>query len=192
MKIKPLKPKKCRACGNKFQPWNSLQTCCSTFCSIAYDKQKKAKKAAKDLARDRAEFKLNDKKTQKNLAQKYFNQFIRLRDAKLPCISCGTTKDVVYCAGHYRSRGAVSALAFNEFNTNKQCNKRCNLELSGNIGEYRIALVKKIGVDKVEWLEGPHEPIKYQVSDYVAIKKKYLEIVNRMVAENSRELTSWQ
>jgi hypothetical protein len=33
--------------------------------------------------------------------------------------------------------------------------------------------VKKIGAEKVEWLEGPHEPKHYTVEDLKAIKKEY-------------------
>ena len=194
MKVKPLKPKKCRFCRETFQPRSSLQIVCGWKCSLDYDKQKKVKKAAKELAHDRAEFKLHDKKTQRNLAQKYFNQFIRIRDKGQPCISCQSITFGKAEAGHYRSIGATrNALRFHEDNCHLQCSQ-CNdpRKKSGNIVLYRINLLVKIGEERLAFLEGPHEPIKYQVSDYVAIKKKYLEIVNRMVAENSRELESWQ
>ena len=39
---------------------------------------------------------------------------------------------------------------------------------------YRRALVELIGVDKVEWLEGPHEPKKYTIDDLKAIKAEYI------------------
>jgi len=38
---------------------------------------------------------------------------------------------------------------------------------------YRQALIEKIGIDKVEWLEGPHEPQKYTVDDLISIKAEY-------------------
>ncbi len=46
-------------------------------------------------------------------------------------------------------------------------------ERSGNIAEYRIRLIKKIGLDKVEWLEGPHEPAKYTIDDLKELIVKY-------------------
>lgn len=39
--------------------------------------------------------------------------------------------------------------------------------------EYRINLVKKIGEEKVAWLEGPHEPKRYTVEELQAIKREY-------------------
>jgi len=44
---------------------------------------------------------------------------------------------------------------------------------SGNLIAYRRGLVEKIGVDRVEWLEGPHEPKKYTREQIIEIKKKY-------------------
>ena len=84
------------------------------------------------------------------ICQKYFNRFIRERDAHLPCISC--QKGRVENAGHYLSQGHHSALRFNENNTNGQC-IRCNLYLSGNLIHYRIFLVEKIGEEEVLKLE---------------------------------------
>lgn len=106
-------------------------------------------------------------------AQKAFNAWIRERDAGQPCISCGTTADVQFCAGHYRTVGACPELRYEPLNVHRQCNKNCNLEKSGNIVEYRIRLVQKIGADKVAWLEGPHEPKHYTVDDLKAITKEY-------------------
>jgi hypothetical protein len=83
--------------------------------------------------------------------QDVFNKFIRLRDAELGCISC--EKGKVENAGHYLSQGHHSAFRFNEENTNGQCCK-CNLYLSGNLINYRKGLVKKIGAERVEFLEG--------------------------------------
>lgn len=181
MKKLPRK-KPCKQCYKVFQPERPIQPCCSPRCAIDYTIAQKAKKEKKQLAVDRREFKLNDKSIQTNLAQKAFNRYIRLRDAELPCISCGTTNHVIMCAGHFRSRGAVPALRFDEFNVNKQCNKRCNLELSGNIPGYRDGLIAKYGQDKLEWLEGHHEPKKYTVQDLVEIKLKYLKLCREMEA----------
>lgn len=177
-----MKQKACklRSCKKKFTPTQFAQVVCDWKCSIGYDKQKKDDKEAKAHTKAKQEFKLDDKKTQRTLAQRYFNRFIRMRDAGQPCISCGTTNDIIYCAGHYKSRGAVPALSFNEDNVNRQCNKRCNLELSGNIGPYRVNLLAKIGKARLAFLEGPHEPVKYSAADYVDIKKKYLRKCQEM------------
>lgn len=83
------------------------------------------------------------------LAQKVFNCWIRNRDKKFGCISCG--KEVTE-AGHYYSQGHYSSLRFNEINTNGQCT-RCNCFLSGNLIKYRQGLVKRYGEQKVLELE---------------------------------------
>jgi isocitrate dehydrogenase kinase/phosphatase len=58
--------------------------------------------------------------------------------------------------------------------------------MSGNITEYRINLVKKIGVEQVEWLEGKHEAKHYSVDDLKEIK----EIYKRKLKENRNEETN--
>jgi len=87
------------------------------------------------------------------LLQKVFNTFIRLRDKYLPCISCGTTANVKYDCGHFWNAGNNQFLRFNEDNCHKQCSNYCNIHLSGNFGEYRLGLIEKIGIERVDWLE---------------------------------------
>ena len=77
------------------------------------------------------------------------------------------------CAGHFRSRGAASHLRFNEFNVNLQCNMRCNQMLSGNIGAYRIELVKRYGIEVVESLENNNQTHKWTKDELISIKLKY-------------------
>lgn len=105
-------------------------------------------------------------------AQAAFNAFIRVRDEKDTCISCGRHHDGQYHAGHYRTVGAHPELRFDELNCHKQCSV-CNNHLSGNLLEYRISLIKKIGQGTVEILEGPHKPKKYSVDDLKQIAKTY-------------------
>jgi len=80
---------------------------------------------------------------------------VRLRDSG-PCISCQRHHDGQYHAGHYRSVGAMPSLRFNTWNIHKQCSA-CNNHLSGNMIDYRINLIGKIGQARVDWLEGPQE-----------------------------------
>ena len=58
-------------------------------------------------------------------------------------------------------------------NVHKQC-APCNNHKSGDIVNYRIELVKRIGADKVDWLEGPHDPKRYTIEDLKTIKADYL------------------
>lgn len=182
---KPLKaisskPKKCavRTCRAPFIPKQSFQTWCSPECGVVIvmakrDTQRKAiAKVERQEIKVRKE-KLKGRGDYAKTAQDAFNAFIRARDAGQPCISCGTTADVQYCAGHYRTVGACPELRFEPLNVHRQCNKNCNLEKSGNIVEYRIRLVKKIGAEALAWLEGPHEPKKYTIDDLKQIAALY-------------------
>jgi len=53
---------------------------------------------------------------------------------------------------------------------------------SGNVVEYRINLVQKIGQDKIDWLEGPHDPKHYTRDELAEIKRTY----SRMARELKR------
>ena len=117
-------------------------------------------------------------------AQAAFNAFIRLRDEKDPCISCGRFHNGQYHAGHYRSVGSAPELRFEELNNNKQC-APCNAHLSGNLINYRINLIKKIGLDKVEWLEGPHEPKRYTIEQIQEIKAHYRKQCREMQKQDA-------
>lgn len=85
----------------------------------------------------------------KTKAQKVFNKWIRTRDKDKGCISCGGK---VEQAGHFYSQGHHSALRFSESNTHGQC-VRCNHFLSGNLNNYRINLIKRIGEQNVLLLD---------------------------------------
>lgn len=170
--MKKIKQKKCRVCGDSFTPRNTLQVACSPLCAIQYAKQKLEEKQKRQNAAQKKAFNLNDRGLQTKLAQAAFNAFIRKRDEKEPCISCGRHHTGKYDAGHYLSVGAHPELRFDERNNNKQC-VPCNHNLSGNVARYRINLIAKIGIEAVEELEGPHEPIKLSVAEIVEIKEKY-------------------
>jgi len=115
-------------------------------------------------------------------AQAAFNKWIRARDIDQPCISCGSHNRSAWDAGHYRTTAAAPELRFNEFNNNKQC-VQCNQHQHGNLIEYRIGLIKKIGIDRVEWLEGPHEPAKYTIEQLKEIKAKYSRLARELLKE---------
>ena len=177
---KSPKPKKCGnpACRQPFTPKNTLQKVCHYKCGLALAeinrarKQKELDRVERTQTRERKE-RLKTRADYAEDAQKAFNAWIRERDAGQPCISCGTTSDVQFCAGHYRTVGACPELRYEPLNVHRQCNKNCNLEKSGNIVEYRIRLAQKIGADQVAWLEGPHEPKHYTVDDLKALTKEY-------------------
>lgn len=169
--------KKCRICKAKFEPFNSLQVACSPACALKIGKKQAAKKAD-DKTKEQRKWvreqkqKLKGRSEHLKEAQQAFNAYIRERDRHRPCISCGTWSAGQFHAGHYRTTKAAPELRFEELNCHKQC-AQCNNFDSGNIVEYRISLIQRIGQEAVDWLEGPHEPKKYTIDDLKAIKAKY-------------------
>ena len=171
----PVKLTKCKICRTEYRKWSISQKVCSNpDCAIALVELDKAKKQRQaDKAR---RIELKSKREWLKDTQAVFNSYIRKRDHGQPCISCGTTASIQYCAGHYRTVGACPELRFEPLNVHLQCNKNCNMEKSGNIVLYRIELIKKIGIDKVEWLEGTHKPKKWTVDDLKEIIKTYKQL----------------
>ena len=174
--------KKCKICGQEFKPFTSLAVCCSLECSIMLVHLKNYQDKKKAFRKRKAEYNKTDLKYQRIRAQKVFNLYIRERDLALPCISCQRHHTGQFHAGHYRTTKAAPQLRFNEDNCNKQC-QPCNVHLSGNIGEYRINLIKKIGLERVEALENNHGIKKYTLEDYYYIidtyKRKLKELLDR-------------
>ena len=174
---KPPRPKKCRVCREMYTPSKPLQVVCSPNCALLHAKQKrererkaldkierKAIREAKERVKPRSEYMKE--------AQAAFNAWVRERDAGLPCISCGRHHQGKYDAGHYRSVGSNPALRFEPLNCHKQC-VPCNQHKSGNVIEYRIGLVARIGAEAVAWLEGRHAPKHYSIDDLKQIKAHY-------------------
>ncbi len=89
----------------------------------------------------------------------------------MPCVSCGKNNEKQFHAGHYRSVGSCPELRFEELNVWRQC-ATCNTYLHGNLIEYRKELIKRIGVDKVECLEGAQPSNKLMIPE---IKSKIVE-----------------
>jgi hypothetical protein len=87
-------------------------------------------------------------------------------------VSCGRHHNGQWHAGHYRTVGGNPELRFEPLNAWRQC-APCNNHKSGDIVNYRIELVKRIGAEAVEWLEGPHEAKKYTVEELKAMTADY-------------------
>ncbi|SEM50597.1 Bacteriophage Lambda NinG protein [Pseudomonas sp. ok272] len=172
--------KRCPECRVMFTKARESQVVCGEIeCALAHGKSEKGRAiAGKALAEvGRREIKVRKEKL-KNRAEHLkdtqiaFNAWVRARDAELPCISCGRHHQGKYDAGHYRTVGSNPALRFEPLNCHKQCSP-CNTQLSGDIVNYRINLVQKIGAEAVAWIEGPHEPKKYTVEELKAMTADY-------------------
>lgn len=176
---KAPRPKKCRVetCRAFFVPKVSFQTWCSPDCGVVIARAKQEKQRKSFAQRERREIKIRKEKLKSRAqhmreTQVVFNTWVRLRDAGLPCVSCGRYHNGQWHAGHYRTVGGNPELRFEPLNVWRQC-APCNNHQSGNIVNYRIELVKRIGAEKVEWLEGPHEPQRYTIEELKAIKAEY-------------------
>jgi hypothetical protein len=108
------KQRTCSICKKKFTPIRQLQPTCSKYeCLLEYANKhlsNKAKEVKTEQRKALKAFNDSDIKWLKIKAQKLFNQYIRLRDKDLPCISCGTTNDIQYHAGPTSSLPEVSAI----------------------------------------------------------------------------------
>ena len=172
---------KCKKCKCDFEPRYFLQPFCmeTSECIAAHTEYAKLK-MEKGWRKRKAVIK-DSLKTHSDWSkelQKVFNEYIRLRDIDLPCVSCGTNSGQFH-AGHYRTTKACPELRYNEFNVWKQC-ATCNNFLSGNILNYRKELINRIGVEKVEWIEGDHEPLKLTIPELIKLKSKFNRLVNKM------------
>lgn len=162
--------RKCSCCGEPFQPSRIGQQVCGPDCAQSFARRIKEQQERKaDKARRQS---LKTRQDWLREAQAAFNAFIRERDWDQPCISCGRFHDGQWHAGHFRSIGAQASLRFDELNVHKQC-APCNNHLSGNIVEYRLRLIGKIGQVAVDWLEMDHPPIKYTIEDAQEIKARF-------------------
>ena len=178
------KRKKCKECRKLFQPLSSFHSCCSVPCSIAWCKTKDCKDymlgvQKKEARKARKEYNESKKSHWENKLQVLVNRHVRQRDAGKPCISCGTTKPVQYCAGHYKTRGAHPELRFELRNIFLQCNKNCNLSKSGNIPGYRLGIIERKGQAELDWLDGKHDPLNYTIPDLKDMIDYYKEKIGQ-------------
>ena len=168
MKTKKIREKQCRVCGFRFIPRATTQIVCGHICAITLNQRRKAKEFDAETRRLKKTIKTRGDYTAE--AQTSINRYVRARDSKNGCISCGRGGGCQFHAGHYISIGKNCSLRFFLKNIHKQC-AQCNKWRGSNAIPYRIALIKKIGLLGVEWLEGPHDAKNYAIDDLIRIKK---------------------
>lgn len=118
---------------------------------------------------------------------KVFQYYIRLRDA-MPggycrCISCGKIKpfDLIQ-AGHFYSRKHMNT-RWNEDNVNAECSG-CNCFDGDHLLGYRQNLIKKIGLQKFQYLEVAHNLTrKWADFEIVVMVKHYGEKVLQLSSQ---------
>ncbi|MBN6069427.1 recombination protein NinG [Aggregatibacter actinomycetemcomitans] len=183
MRVKSLK-RKCKVCGTKFGTMFFNRWWCSPECGVELAQKtlkKQREKAAKKRQKEESAKIKQIKESMKSMgdlikeAQSAVNKYIRLRDENKPCISCGKhlTNNQLgggFDAGHFRSRGSAPHLRFYTLNIFGQC-KRCNRYLGGNYQQFRIGLIDRIGVEKVEEIEADQYSRNYSKDDLRRIKQ---------------------
>jgi len=190
-----MRQKKCKGCGNKFAPYNTLQKACSTRCALDVVQAKKKKEFKKETRKLKDNIKTRSDWMKE--ARAATNRYIRARDrvdakrqGRLPeCCSCGNAnQNIQYAAGHFKTVGAYPELRFNEFNIHLQCNKRCNMELSGNIHGtkdtkgYTVFMVGRYGQEFVDSLTSRPTP-NYTLDEIKEIKQLYNYFANQLEKE---------
>lgn len=180
---------RCKICRDKYTPiYNSLsqKTCLKPSCLADHGRQKVAAQVKKDEVKRKQEMRVRKIEITPlsewmQRAQVVFNTWVRMRDKAQPCISCDTRKDVQYCAGHYFTRGAHPQLRFDPDNVHKQCNKNCNLKLSGNIVNYRPRLINRIGQERFDALESrKNDSRKYTIPEIKELITHYRNEIKKL------------
>jgi hypothetical protein len=176
--MKPFqpKPKECCApnCGKSFIPLRSMQQVCSVMCGLRLARAKKAQDKRSLRERKAALKTIPDLLKE---AQRVFNAYIRERDrlAGHSCISSGRALDWsgnAVDAGHYRSVGAAPHLRFDERNVHAQ-SKHDNQWRAGNVVDYRLGLIQRIGLEAVIALESDNQVHKWTREELIAIRDTY-------------------
>ena len=176
--LKPRRTRKCavKGCGNRFQPRNMTHKVCGPECAVVHAAAERARLDAKQTRERKAALKTRSEWMKE--AQAAFNAYVRERDRDQPCICCGRTNTKDYLtgsawdAGHYRSTGSAPHLRFNEDNVHRQL-VHCNRHGAGRAVDYRLGLIARIGLARVEVLEGDNTPRKYTIEDLKWIRDEY-------------------
>ena len=98
----------------------------------------------------------------KKEADRLFSIYIRKRDGK--CVTCGGRPDH---AGHYISRSWLN-LRYDEQNVHAQC-IRCNIFMKGNMDEYTLFLVRKYGIEILDFLKQRKRVVQFKRKNYEEI-----------------------
>lgn len=176
--LKPARTRKCavKGCGNRFQPRNMMHKVCGAECAVVHAAAERKRLDAKQTRERKAA--LKTRSDHLKAAQVAFNAFIRERDKDQPCICCGRTSEKQYLTGtnwdcgHYRSTGSAPHLRFNEDNAHRQLTV-CNRHGAGRAVDYRIGLIARIGLARVEALETDQAPAKWTADELIAIRDTY-------------------
>ena len=177
--MKEIKLKKCKVCYQKFVLERFNQQTCDYKCAIELAKNKQKEKIDKEWKVKKAVLRDNLKTLGQYEAEakKSFQKWVRMRDDKQPCISCGVQETDLFDGGHYFKAELFSGLIFDERNCHKQCRK-CNRFLNGNELQYRSGLISRYGIEFVDKLEAESNAKRVYkfTKDELIVKKMQYDI----------------
>ena len=179
--------RKCKHCKKKVNEKTALRHNLNIFCNwtcvFSYTKSEQGRKAGEKVLRKDLQRRKDDIKTIPTRlaeAQTAFNAYIRVRDKYKPCVSCGKPPSPHGRGGgtdasHYLPRGSAKGGSFRRYDPNNifSACKHCNRYLSGNLVPYRVELIKRIGIERVEKIEATNEIKKWNHTDLRKLKKLY-------------------
>lgn len=116
--MKPPKPKKCKVCGNEFNPFKSTERVCSMQCALSGAKV--VVRGQNKAAVDKVVKELKAKNTDwREKLQVKLQEIARLIDYGQPCLAKGNKPKQTH-GGHIWSKGAHSNIALNLHNIHRQ------------------------------------------------------------------------
>jgi len=146
---------------------------CDLNCATEYAFKNKEKGKEIKHKEQKKEYNANKLSTRKRAAKEACHAYIRLRDKDKPCICCGEPLGNDFHAGHFLESGNNPQVRYDEDNIHGQ-RAYCNTFKGGDSGFYRVNLVKKIGLEKVELLESKKGgSVKRTADDYREIEQRY-------------------
>ena len=207
------KKKRCTYCKEYYPAENEIKTPAGGFCSITHAKEygtknsiklkaKKAKDKTKASKAALRELNRKDLKWQHKQTQTVFNRMIVAeelnwfaeRGLEPTCISCGKP-NMDWCAGHLKSRGAQPGLRYDRLNVRLQCNRYCNMALSGNISGnknthgYTQGLINRFGEAEatrmIDYCESNTAPVKWEWQKLEDFRAECNEIIRDLKSINN-------
>lgn len=197
------KLKTCKGCAVRYEKEDNhepFRNWCSFDCAILIARKSKDKAYKKKTIEITKEFRASDTGYQHGLTQKSFNKMRKLeelkwfhdRGLKPACISCGK-ENMDFCCGHLKTVGAQGNLRYDQINTYLQCNRYCNMGLSGNIEGnkntrgYKKGLLERFGDEKgqsiLDYCETHTEVKKWQCDELIERRQFFNKRIRELESE---------
>lgn len=203
--------KKCKQCKEYKLKEEGIQTPAGWFhtftCATLFAQERAAKarekafnKVKKENKKALREFNKRDIPWQHKQTQKSFNRMRVLEELKWfadfglepTCISCDKP-NMDWCCGHFKTVGGHGRLRYDRKNTYLQCNRHCNMALSGNLSGnkntrgYRNGLIDRFydyAADIMSYLEQNTHTKKWEWEELEALRSD----CNKKIRELEKEL----